>query len=145
MDNELMVTLLESFKQMDGFIGHNGIVLKKVERGFCECEVELNKLSMNPQGVAHGGLIFTLCDVACGVAAFSLGLVTLTLNSSINFMRTGMSGKLCAVAQCIKEGRNIIFCRAEVFDEQGRVIASSDTSMYRTDVATDTLIDAYTG
>ena len=39
-------------------------------------EVDLTPELLNPLGMAHGGTIFTLCDIAAGSAAASQGTVS---------------------------------------------------------------------
>ena len=53
--------------------------------GGATVEVELTDELLNPLGMAHGGTIFTLCDIAAGSAAASQGTVAVTLDSSINY------------------------------------------------------------
>ena len=57
--------------------------------GGATVEVELTAELLNPLGMAHGGTIFTLCDIAAGSAAASQGTVAVTLDSSIHYYRPG--------------------------------------------------------
>jgi len=116
----------------DNFNMHNGLVVTEIGEGVCELEVELSKCSMNPQGGAHGGLIFTMCDVSCGVAAISGGRSMLTLNSNISFLRPGTGKKLRARAECVKDGRTIGLFEAKVFDDEDKLIAKGEFTMYYT-------------
>jgi uncharacterized protein (TIGR00369 family) len=78
----------------------------------------------NHFGQMHGGAIATLLDVAMASAARSLhpqGVVTVAL--TMQFLRPG-SGTLSANGRVRQSGRSLVFCDAEVLDEQGRVVAS---------------------
>ena len=67
--------------------------------GGATVEIELTDEVLNPLGMAHGGTIFTLCDIAAGSAAASQGTVAVTLDSNIHYYRPGRAGhKLTAVA-----------------------------------------------
>ena len=46
---------------------YNGIRFTVVEEGYCECQADITHNSLNPQGVAHGSLLFTLCDCVTGM------------------------------------------------------------------------------
>ncbi|HHU22883.1 MAG TPA: PaaI family thioesterase [Clostridiales bacterium] len=83
----------------------------------------MTKRSLNPQGCAHGSLVFALCDVATGVAAASDGRSLLTLNSSINFLRPGTGEYLRAVSTCVKEGKTTSVFEAAVYDDRNRLVA----------------------
>ncbi|CJY78608.1 thioesterase [Streptococcus pseudopneumoniae] len=45
--------------------------------------------SLNYYGNAHGGYLFTLCDQISGLVLISLGLDGVTLQSSINYLKSG--------------------------------------------------------
>jgi len=130
---DLIREYLRFYNDFNGFNGHNGIRVSEVREGYGECFTEITRSSLNPQGSAHGGLIFTLCDVAAGLAALSYGRKVLTLDSTVNFLRLGRGKKLRAVGQCLKAGKNICFCEAEVYDEGGTLVAKGSFNMFRTE------------
>ena len=67
--------------------------------GGATVELDLTPELLNPLGMAHGGTVFTLCDIAAGSAAASQGTVAVTLDSTIHYYRPGRCGKkLTAVA-----------------------------------------------
>ena len=89
MQTENKAVYLDPFRynEFEGFNSHNHIVVTEVGDGTSVVEVKLVQESLNPLGMAHGGLIFTLCDVATGVAARTGGRITVTLDSNIHFLR----------------------------------------------------------
>ena len=94
---------------------------------------------MNPLNMAHGGLIFTLCDVATGVAARTGGRITVTLDSSIHFLRPAKdTPKLIAHSRVVKEGRTTGLAVAEVFNAEGVLLATADVTVYYVDENTYT-------
>ena len=89
--------------------------------------------------MAHGGLIFTLCDVATGVAARTGGRITVTLDSNIHFLRRAKdTEKLVARGRVVKAGRTTGFVTAEVFDDTDKLIATADMTVYYVDENTYT-------
>ena len=122
----------ELLNNKENFALYNGLEVTVVKDKYCEVEVEITSNGLNPQGIAHGGLIFTLCDVATGVAAVSTGRSVLTLNSSINFIAPGKGKKLRAVGECIKDGRTIGLFEARVYDESDKLIAKGDFTIFYT-------------
>ena len=85
--------------------------------GGATVEVELTDELLNPLGMAHGGTIFTLCDIAAGSAAASQGTVAVTLDSSINYYRP-------------------VFM-VEVHDDEGKHIADATFTMFYTGATLD--------
>jgi len=101
--------------------------------GGATVEVELTDELLNPLGMAHGGTIFTLCDIAAGSAAASQGTVAVTLDSSINYYRPGRAGhRLTAVAYERKRGRKTSVFMVEVHDDEGKHIADATFTMFYT-------------
>jgi len=101
------------------------------EYGGATVELELTEELLNPLGMAHGGTVFALCDIAAGSAAASHGRVAVTLDSNIHYYRPGYIGKkLTAVAYERKCGRATTVYMVEVHDEDGRHIADAIFTMF---------------
>ena len=126
------------YNQFEGFNSHNHVVVTEVGEGTSVVEVEMTQDGMNPLNMAHGGLIFTLCDVATGVAVRTGGRITVTLDSSIHFLRAAKdTPKLVAHGRVVKEGRTTGLAVAEVFNAEG-VLATADVTVYYVDENTCT-------
>ncbi|MBR2716124.1 MAG: PaaI family thioesterase [Oscillospiraceae bacterium] len=127
---------MEQFKsfmnEAPGFNRHNGIRFTVVEEGYCECEVDLTQEGRNPQGVAHGSLLFALCDCVTGMAAATTGRSMLTQSAGIHYLRPGTGGRLTAKSRMIKNGRTTALCVGEVYDETGRLLATSEFEVFYT-------------
>ena len=101
--------------------------------GGATVELDLTEELLNPLGMAHGGTIFTLCDIAAGSAAASHGLVAVTLDSNIHYYRPGRLGKtLTAVAYERKRGKKTAIYMVEVFDDEHKHIADATFTMFYT-------------
>ena len=119
------------FESYDDFNRHNGLRLVELDDGAATVEVTLRKEGLNPRGIAHGGLIFTLCDVATGVAARTGGRTTVSQDASIHFLRPGThTEKLTAKGRVIKEGRTTGYAEAEVFTDDGKLIAKAGMTVH---------------
>ena len=94
--------------------------------------VDMTENSLNPQGVAHGSLLFALCDCVTGMATASTGRGMLTQSANIHFLRPGAGGRLTAKSRLIKNGRNTALCVGEVFDEAGRLLVTSEFEVFYT-------------
>lgn len=122
---------IEMTNSFVGFNRHNQIVAVDVDDGTSVIEVSLSKDSLNPLGIAHGGLIFSLCDVATGVAARSGGRNTVSQDASIYFLRPGVNTtKLTAKGRVIREGGRSGLAEAEVFSDDGTLIAKASVTVH---------------
>lgn len=116
-------------KYIQYYIEHNhfmreiGIRPILLETGHAEVELEIQVNSLNINGTLHGGVIFTMADVAAGCAARSHGISVTTLSSNINFIKTAQFGKVIAIANEIHKGRTTGVYRVEVFDEKDLLLA----------------------
>ena len=77
----------------------------------------------NNLGIAHGGVICTLLDIAMGTAArCTLGQPVVTLDMQTSFLSPGR-GVLLAEGRIVRAGRRIVFCEAEITTEAGELVA----------------------
>lgn len=111
---------------------HNGLVCTEIGDGYCEFEVELEQKNMNLHNIAHGSLLFAMCDDAAGIAISASGRSIVTQSAHISFMRPGVSGKLRARSRRIKEGKTLALYESEVFDEGGKLLAKATLTFFFT-------------
>lgn len=112
------------------FVEQIGCELQRFEDGEAEITLDIDEARhTNSFGVAHGGLLMTLLDVAMAHAARSLnlsqpdggpGLVTLEMKTS--FMRPGV-GSIRALGNVLHATASLAFTEGKVLDSQGRVCA----------------------
>ncbi len=106
-----------------------GCELQRFANGEAELTLDLEDRHTNSFGVAHGGLLMTLMDVAMAHAARSQnldqpdggpGLVTIEMKTS--FMRPGL-GRISVVGTVLHATASLAFTEARVLDNKGRVCA----------------------
>lgn len=104
-----------------------GIRVTSHGAGRAQLELALRPDLANSWGVAHGGVVMTLADVALAVAAITLhddarGAITIELK--VSFIGPA-SARLVAEARCLKAGRSLAFCEGEVTDGAGNLVAKA--------------------
>ncbi len=106
----------ESFGRQ-GFMGHIGAVLAKVEPGYCEIHVPYTRELSQQHGYFHAGVVGTVADNTGGYAAFSLmpaDSSILTVEYKLNLMAPGDGELLIGRGTVLKPGRTLTICRCEV-------------------------------
>lgn len=104
--------------------------------GFVVTEVQRNKVILempitaeqhaNPMGIVHGGVLMSIADTAMGCACVTLGSLPTTMDMNINFMKSVKTkGTIRAVASVLHHGRHTMVAEAEVFDEDGELVAKA--------------------
>jgi len=103
------------------------------ERGSVTVEMPAQLFHYNPLGVVHGGVISTLLDTAAACSVHStldVGEGYTSLDLTVKFLRavTVDSGMLRCVGSVIQRGRRTALAEADLFDEQGRLVAHATSS-----------------
>ena len=114
---------LDWLNSRGGYNAHNGIVITDIEDDSCVVETELRPEALNPLGMAHGGLVFSLCDVAAGVLVAQTGQKGVTTSSSMSYLHPSYGSRLRAEGKVLKSGRTITVIEASVYDERGVLTA----------------------
>jgi uncharacterized protein (TIGR00369 family) len=81
------------------FIGHLGIKLDKVGKGWCEASLDVSGSHAQQHGFVHAGVLTTLADNSCGGAArAAVGAKedVITVEFKINFLRPAKGRRLSA-------------------------------------------------
>jgi uncharacterized protein (TIGR00369 family) len=128
----------ESFDELRGrlgstpFYGLLGIELVSAGEGRAEVGLTLGDELLNVQGIAHGGVLATLADSACGLAvrtALGPGRRHVTIQLSIQYLLPATAGRVVASGRALRVGEQIAYAEADVFDEQDRLLARAASTI----------------
>lgn len=100
-------------------------------RGHAVCEMELVPIHRNAMGNIMGGAIFTLADFALAISCNIGEAPTVSVDSSISFLRSTKGNKLIATSTCDKPGSHVSFYTVVVDDDLGKQIARMTATCYR--------------
>ena len=107
------------------FVHFCGIEALDAHEGRTRLRLALRPEHANQFGIAHGGIVCTLLDVALGTAArLAAGAPVLTLDMQTRFLNPGR-GVLIAEGRVTRPGRSVLFCEAEIRGEDGGLVASA--------------------
>ena len=110
-----------------------GIVGELLEPGHSRMRLDVNAAWLNPNGVLHGGVIYTMVDYSMG-GTVQRGLpeneYTATIEIKINYLGMVREGTLIAESHVVKQGRNVAFTESKVTDDQQRLVATASGSWY---------------
>ena len=100
------------------------MTIEIAEPGYSRVTMPLWDGIRNGMGVAHGGAIFSLADIAFGAAANAgSDARVVSLSTNIDFLRPGRVGPLTAEAQEVRRGNRVVNYDVRVFDGEGALIA----------------------
>jgi acyl-CoA thioesterase len=101
-----------------------GVEYLELRRGHCRVALTLKPEMLNHQGHPHGGVIFSLADVAFGAACNSHGEPAVALNMTISYLAAVPKGsRLIAECRERRQGRRAGFYDVTVATGEGRPVA----------------------
>ena len=125
------MSIVEFMEDIKTFIAHNdkfalhcGIELVDAAEGEACARMVVDNQHLNGLKTAHGGVIFTLADLAFAAAANSRGQTAVGINAVISYIRPALPGDtLYARAREIYSNKTISGYSVEVENEAGRLVA----------------------
>ena len=112
------------------FVGYCGIEPVSTGKDGTRLEVDIDAHHANQMGVAHGGLLMTLLDVAMGSAARAhVDANVMTVDMQTAFMAPAR-GRISGVGRVVRAGRSLVFVEGDVRDAEGQLLAKG-TSVFK--------------
>jgi acyl-CoA thioesterase len=119
----------------DKLVRHLRITIEEARKDYAKVTMPITEHHKNGLGMAHGGAIFSLADVAFGAAANAdAKTFVVSLNTTIEFLRPGKTGPLTAEARIVRSGQHIVSYDVEIFDFSGELIAKAMCAGFLTDI-----------
>ncbi len=117
--------ILKFRNEMNPFAQMLHINATDLSEGYARAEMPVTEELYNPQGAVHGGVLYTLSDIAGGNAAASHGEWIATLDASMSYLRPALRPtKLIAEAHELKHGKRVSVYDVKVTDQDGTVLTT---------------------
>jgi acyl-CoA thioesterase len=117
-----MEQIIEMFRK-DNFAKGCGIEIVEVRQGFAKCSMKITENHLNGIKLLMGGAAFTLADYTFSLAANSHGIIAVTREASIKYLKKCTGGVVTAIATEIslneKTGKYLV----EITDDKNETIA----------------------
>lgn len=121
------------FIAADRYAGHLGAELIDLRPGWARVAMKLEENHLNFMGMIHGGVIFSLADVAFGAAANSFGTRAMALSVGIDFLAAPkIVGEMTAEVELVQRAGKMGFYRMQVTDAEGVIVAQCHGWAYHT-------------
>ena len=92
--------------------------------------LELTEACLNLYGNAHGGFLFSLCDIAAGMSTYACEVTNVTQCAGINFVRGVNSGTIYVESNIVHKGRHTAVCRVDITGEEEELLATGNFTMF---------------
>jgi uncharacterized protein (TIGR00369 family) len=110
-----------------------GIVVEQRSPGRARMRLTVDPTWNNPNGVLHGGVVYTLIDYSMGGAVkegLPEGDYCATVQAQVSYLTPVREGALWVDTTVVKQGRNIAFTESKVWDNSARLVATASGSMF---------------
>ncbi|MBF0425127.1 MAG: hotdog fold thioesterase [Magnetococcales bacterium] len=118
--------------QSTGFHRLLGIQVEAARPGWCRATLVVTADLLNPFGITHGGVVFTLAEFAYGVAGNASGETSVGLMTSMTFPASSREGdRLMAEAREMATGSRTRHFQVEVRRGDGQVVGLFTGVLFR--------------
>ena len=107
-----------------------GCRLQRLDNGVAEVALSLQEHLRNRGGKLHGGALFSLVDIAMGLAcssAHGFDQQSVTLECKINYLRAVSEGDVLCIARVLHAGRRTLVVDADVLQGDKLVAKAQGT------------------
>jgi len=111
-----------------------GARILEMGEGYAKVEMVVKDEHLNAAEVCHGGILFSLADLAFALASNSHGKLALAIEVSITYMKAAFKGeKLVAEAKEVNLGKRTATYLMEVRNSKNELLALAKGTVYRMD------------
>lgn len=128
--NEVVSHMMDN----DFFSQWLGIKVLEIREGYCRIKMTVRKEMVNGFGIVHGGVPFSLADSAFAFACNNRNILSVALDTSINFVKPVHIGdELTAEAKELHNGRSTGLYHINITNQNHHLVAQFKGLCYRTD------------
>jgi len=124
---------MQWFIERDAFARLLGIRIVEASPGYAKTAMDLTDDLKNGAGIAHGGAVFTLADLALAIAANTHGRLALSISAAITYVLPGAGTTLYAEAREVSLGGKMGTYAITITNDDGVTVAACQTTVYRKD------------
>ena len=114
----------------DGFAQTLGFEIQKQTDDEVILTLDLKSQHLNIHGYVHGGVYFSLSDIASGLMCLNVGGNWVTLDSNINYLKSTQSGRIEFHAKRLSLTRKLSVIEVSSYQDETRLTHGTFT-MYR--------------
>ena len=110
-----------------------GIEVLEVKDGYSKIKMTVRKEMINGFGIVHGGIAFSLSDSAFAFACNNRNVLSVALDTSINFLKPVHVGdELTAEAKEVHHGKSTGLYHINIINQNDHLVAQFKGLCYRT-------------
>lgn len=131
--DQLAATVVSHMMEHDLFSQWLGIEVLAVKEGYSKIKMTVRKEMINGFGIVHGGIAFSLADSAFAFACNNRNIVSVALDTSINFIKpVHIDDVLTAEAKELHNGKSTGLYHITIINQKEHLVAQFKGLCYRT-------------
>lgn len=100
-----------------------GVEITELRTGYAKAVMQVREPHLNSHGAVHGGVLFTMADIACGNAASTYGIWVATSESDFHYLRAAIhTTYVVAEATELSHDDQFATFNLTITDDQGNVL-----------------------
>ncbi|MBS1759614.1 MAG: hydroxyphenylacetyl-CoA thioesterase PaaI [Bacteroidetes bacterium] len=128
--NKVVAQMMEQ----DRFSQWLGIEVLEIKEGYSKIKMTIREEMVNGFGIIHGGIAFSLADSAFAFACNNRNILSVALDTSINFIKPIHIGDvITAEAKELHNGKSTGLYQIEIRNQNDHLVAQFKGLCYRTD------------
>jgi acyl-CoA thioesterase len=132
--NNLAQKVVTHMMENDFFSQWMGIEVLEIKEAYSRIKMTIRKEMVNGFGIVHGGIPFSLADSAFAFACNNRNILSVALDTSINFVKPVHVGDvLTAEAKELHNGRSTGLYHITITNQNDHLVAQFKGLCYRTD------------
>ncbi|MEP7252943.1 MAG: hydroxyphenylacetyl-CoA thioesterase PaaI [Ginsengibacter sp.] len=125
--------VVEHMMKSDLFSQWLGIELIDIKEGYSKIKMKIRQEMLNGLGIVHGGIAFSLADSAFAFACNSRNVLSVALDTSINFVKpTHPEDEITAEAKEIHNGKSTGLYLITITNQHNHQVAIFKGTCFRT-------------
>lgn len=132
--DKLANDVVSHMMQHDRFSQWLGIEIIEIKEGYSKIKMTIREEMVNGFGIIHGGIAFSLADSAFAFACNNRNVLSVALDTSINFIKPVHTGDvLVAEAKELHNGKSTGLYHIAICNQKDHEVAVFKGLCYRTD------------
>lgn len=133
MQDKLANDVVSHMMEHDLFSRWLGIKVMQVKEGYSKIQMTVRNEMINGFGIVHGGIAFSLADSAFAFACNSRNILSVALDTAINFLKPVHAGDvLIAEAKELHNGKSTGLYQITITNQKEHVVAVFKGTCFRT-------------
>lgn len=95
-----------------------GLRFEERRAGYSRCVLEIGEKHLNPNGVAHGAVLYALADTGMGAAlhpSLDPGQICATIQITMNYFKPVRPGLVSCTTELVNRGRSVAHLESRLY------------------------------